>query len=103
MPADVNPGTPPTGPDDGSAPLLWRDPPVRVDDYVPALWVPLSRMLGAHQRLLTMAERLPAAAWLAPSEVDDWRRRDVLAHCASHGRQHHRPLVAVLAGQPLRD
>lgn len=94
---------PPESPPNESSPLVWRDPPVRIDDYAPALWVPLTQLMAVHQRLLTMAERLPESAWLAPSAVDGWRRRDVLAHCSSHGREHHRPLVAVLAGEPLRE
>ena len=85
----------------GSVHLLWLDPPVAAGDFAPAIWVPLTRLLAAHRRLLTMAQRLPERAWGAPSEIPGWRRRDVLAHLASHGAQHHRPLVAVLAGAPL--
>ena len=93
----------PADPPGPASPLLWRDPTVRADDYVPAIWVPITRMMAAHVRVLNMASRLPEAAWLAPSEVEGWRRRDVLAHISSHGRQHHRPLVAVLAGAPLHE
>jgi hypothetical protein len=96
------------GPSPGSAcgdsvHLLWNDPPVPAAAYVPAIWVPLTRLLAAHRRLFTMAERLPAASWDAPSAVDGWSRRDVLAHLSAHGAQHHRPLAAVLAGAPLAD
>ena len=87
----------------GSVHLLWLDPPVAAGDYAPAIWVPLTRLLAAHRRVLSMAQRLPEQAWAAPSEIAGWRRRDVLAHLASHGAQHHRPLVAVLAGAPLTD
>ena len=87
----------------GSAHLLWLNPPVAAGDYAPAIWVPLTRLLAAHRRLLTMAQRLPERVWAAPSEIAGWRRRDVLAHLASQGAQHHRPLVAVLAGAPLTD
>ena len=85
------------------AQLIWRDPPVAAADYAPAIWVPLTRLLAAHRRLLTMAARLPEAAWATDSEIAGWRRRDVLAHVTSHGTQHHRPLVAVLAGAPLSE
>ena len=92
------------GSDEGSPPgLLWTDPPVTASDYAPAIWVPLKRLLAANRRLETMAARLPDAAWLAPSAAAGWRRRDVLAHLSSHGRQHHRPLLAVLAGTPLQE
>ena len=87
----------------GSVHLLWLDPPVAAGDYAPAIWTPLTRLLAAHRRVFTMARRLPAEAWEAPSAIDGWRRRDVLAHLASQGAQHHRPLVAVLAGAPLTD
>ncbi len=83
--------------------LLWHDPPVAAGDYAPAIWVPLTRLLAAHRRVLAMARRLPAGAWEAPSAIDGWSRRDVLAHLAAHGAQHHRPLAAALAGAPLTD
>lgn len=88
---------------DTPAQLLWRDPPVAAADYTPAIWVPLTRLLTAHRRLLTMADRLPEEAWQDESAAPGWRRRDVLLHLAAHGCQHHRPLVAVLAGDPLRE
>ena len=50
-----------------------------------------------------MADRLPGDAWRMESGAPGWSRRDVLTHLAAHGRQHHRPLVAVLAGAPLRE
>lgn len=83
------------------AQLLWRDPPVAAEDYAPAIWVPLTRLLAAHRRLLTMAELLPPSAWEEASEAPGWRRRDVLTHLASQGAQHHRPLRAVIAGEAL--
>ena len=82
--------------------LLWADPPVDAALYPPALWIPLNRLLAAQRRLQTLGERLPGAAWEAPSAAPGWRRRDVLSHLAAHGHQHHRPLRAVLAGAPLR-
>ena len=87
----------------GSVHLLWLDPPIAAGDFAPAIWVPLTRLLAAHRRVLSMAQRLPEQAWAASSEIPGWRRRDVLAHLASQGAQHHRPLVAVLAGAPLAD
>ncbi|MDE2638960.1 MAG: maleylpyruvate isomerase N-terminal domain-containing protein, partial [Chloroflexota bacterium] len=60
--------------------LLWHDPPVAAGDYAPAIWVPLTRLLAAHRRVLGMARRLPADVWAAPSAIDGWSRRDVLAH-----------------------
>ncbi len=85
-----------------SATLLSQDPPIRADDYVAALWVPVARLLSARRRVLSMAEKLPAAAWEEPSAVSGWRRKDVLAHLAAHEVQHHRSIKAILDGAPLR-
>ena len=83
--------------------LLRTDPPLPADDFAPALWVPLARMLRARRRLLTMAERLPASIWETPSRAPAWRRRDVLAHLAACDRRYHDALVATLNGAPLHE
>lgn len=84
-------------------PLLAQDPPVPADDYAPALWVPVARLLSARHSLRAMTEQLPRAVWEAPSACPGWSRRDLLAHLAAWEAQHHRALRAVLDGAPLHD
>ena len=84
-------------------PLLATDPPLPADDFVPALWVPLTRALRARRRLIQMVEVLPAEQWLRESAAPDWSRRDVLAHLAASDRRYHDVLNAVLNGSPLED
>ena len=84
-------------------PLLATDPPLPADDFVPALWVPLTRALRARRRLIQMVEVLPAAQWLQESAAPAWSRRDVLAHLAASDRRYHDVLNAVLNGSPLEE
>jgi uncharacterized protein (TIGR03083 family) len=84
-----------------SSQLLSQDPLVRADDYPPAAWVPIARLITARRRIQTMARQLPAAAWDAPSACPGWCRRDVLAHLVAWDDQHRRALDAVLADAPL--
>lgn len=84
-------------------PLLATDPPLPADDFIPALWVPLTRALRARRRLIQMVESLPAAQWLNPSAAPDWSRRDVLAHLAASDRRYHDVLIAALNGSPLEE
>ncbi len=81
--------------------LLAHDPAIPADDFAPAIWVPLSRLIAGRRRLRTMARQLPADAWDAPSACPGWRRRDVFAHIVSWDAQHLRSLDAVLQGHPL--
>ncbi len=85
----------------GDHQLISRDPDLRADDYLPALWVPLSRLTTARRRILTMVRQLPAPAWQAPSACPGWSRRDLLAHLVSWDAQHRRSLDAIRAGNPL--
>ena len=87
--------------DTGDRPLLATDPPLPADDFVPALWVPLTRALRARRRLIRMVETLPTAIWSMPSAAAQWSRRDVLAHLAASDRRYHDVLNAVLNGSPL--
>ena len=84
-------------------PLLATDPPLPADDFVPALWVPLTRALRARRRLIQMVEVLPAEQWLRESAAPQWSRRDVLAHLAASDRRYHDVLNAVLNGSPLEE
>lgn len=84
-------------------PLLATDPPLPADDFVPALWVPLTRALRARRRLIQMVEVLPFEQWLRESAAAGWSRRDVLAHLAASDRRYHDVLIAVLNGSPLED
>ncbi len=84
-------------------PLLATDPPLPADDFVPALWVPLTRALRARRRLIQMVETLPATQWLRESAAPDWSRRDVLAHLAASDRRYHDVLIAALNGSPLEE
>ena len=81
--------------------LIASDPEVRADDFLPALWVPLSRVIRARRRITTMFNRAPAAWWQGESACADWRRRDVLAHLVAWDGQHLRSLDAILAGGAL--
>ena len=89
--------------DTGDRPLLATDPPIPADDFVPALWVPLTRALRARRRLVQMVETLPLSAWLERSAAPSWSRRDVLAHVAASDRRVHDVLIAVLNGSPLEE
>lgn len=82
-------------------PLLTVDPPLYADDFVPSLWVPLTRAVRARRRLYTLGERLPAAIWDAPSAAPGWTRRDQLAHLTSCDRRYQDALIAVLNEAPL--
>ena len=84
-------------------PLLATDPPLPADDFVPALWVPLTRALRARRRLIQMVETLPRTVWLKASAAPAWSRRDVLAHLAASDRRYHDVLIAVLNGSPLEE
>lgn len=84
-------------------PLLATDPPLPADDFVPALWVPLTRALRARRRLIQMVEALPAPVWLKESAAPAWSRRDVLAHLAASDRRYHDVLNAVLNRSPLEE
>ena len=84
-------------------PLLATDPPLPADDFVPALWVPLTRALRARRRLIQMVEVLPAERWLQESAAPAWSRRDVLAHLTASDRRYHDVLIAVLNGSPLEE
>ena len=84
-------------------PLLATDPPLPADDFVPALWVPLTRALRARRRLLQMAELLPGPVWIKESAAPAWSRRDVLAHLAASDRRYHDVLIMVLNGSPLEN
>ena len=84
-------------------PLLATDPPLPADDFVPALWVPLTRALRARRRLIQMVESLPAPQWLKESAAPAWSRRDVLAHLTASDRRYHDALIAVLNGSPLEE
>ena len=84
-------------------PLLATDPPLPADDFVPALWVPLTRALRARRRLIQMVQVLPAERWLQESAASAWSRRDVLAHLAASDRRYHDVLNAVLNGSPLEE
>ena len=84
-------------------PLLATDPPLPADDFVPALWVPLTRALRARRRLIQMVESLPTEQWLKESAAPAWSRRDVLAHLTASDRRYHDVLIAVLNGSPLED
>jgi hypothetical protein len=84
-------------------PLLATDPPLPADDYVPALWVPLTRALRARRRLIQMVEVLPAEQWLRESAAPEWSRRDALAHLAASDRRYHDVLNAVLNGSPIEE
>lgn len=81
--------------------LLATDPPLPADDFVPALWVPLTRALRARRRLIQMVEALPGEQWLKESAAPAWSRRDVLAHLAAADRRYHDALIAALNGSPL--
>ena len=83
--------------------LLATDPPLPADDFVPALWVPLTRALRARRRLIQMAESLPSPVWLKESAAPAWSRRDVLAHLAASDRRYHDVLIAVLNSSPLEN
>ena len=87
----------------GGRPLLASDPPLPADDFVPALWVPLTRALRARRRLIQMVRTLPAEVWQQASSSADWSRRDVLAHLAASDRRYHDVLNAVLNGSPLEE
>ena len=82
-------------------PLLATQPPLPADDFVPALWVPLTRAVRARRRLIQMVESLPGPVWLKDSAARGWARRDVLAHLAATDRRYHDVLIAVLNGSPL--
>ena len=82
-------------------PLLSLDPPLYADDFLPALWVPLTRAVRARRRLLTLGERLPARSWLEPSAAPGWNRRDQLAHVAASDGRYHDALIAALNDRPL--
>ena len=84
-------------------PLLATDPPLPADDFVPAIWVPLTRAMRARRRLIQMVESLPEVAWLQASAASAWSRRDVLAHVAASDRRYHDVLNAVLNGSPLEE
>ncbi len=84
-------------------PLLATDPPLPADDFVPALWVPLTRALRARRRLIQMVEVLPTEQWLRESAAPAWSRRDVLAHLTASDRRYHDVLIAVLNGSPLEE
>ena len=84
-------------------PLLATDPPLPADDFVPALWVPLTRALRARRRLIQMVEVLPIEQWLRESAAPAWSRRDVLAHLTASDRRYHDVLIAVLNGSPLEE
>ena len=81
--------------------MLSTDPPLPADDFVPALWVPLTRALRARRRLIQMIEVLPSEQWLRESAAPAWSRRDVLAHLAASDRRYHDALIATLNGSPL--
>ena len=83
--------------------LLSADPALYADDFAPALWVPLKRAARARRRLYTLGERLPSAAWEAPSAAPGWSRRDQLAHLAASDRRYHDALIAALNGDPLTE
>ena len=84
-------------------PLLATEPPLPADDFVPALWVPLTRAVRARRRLIQMVESLPGPVWLKESAAPGWARRDVLAHLAATDRRYHDVLIAVLNGSPLEE
>ena len=84
-------------------PLLSLDPPLYADDFLPALWVPLTRAVRARRRLLTLGERLPARSWLEPSAAPGWNRRDQLAHVAASDGRYHDALIAALNDRPLTE
>ena len=88
-------------PESSSHQLIAQNPEIRADDYVPALWVPLSRLVTARRRLTTMIEQLPPAAWDAPSACPGWTRRDLLAHLVSWDAQYLNSLDAIRAGSPI--
>jgi uncharacterized protein (TIGR03083 family) len=105
-PSDQDAQSQPVGPsheepDSGTHQLIAQNPDIRADDYVPALWVPLSRLVSARRRLTTMIEQLPSAAWDAPSACPGWTRRDLLAHLVSWDAQHLNSLDAIRAGSPI--
>ena len=81
--------------------IIAQDPDIRADDYVPALWVPLSRLVTARRRLTTMRQQLPAPAWDAPSACPGWTRHDLLAHLVSWDAQYLHSLDAIPAGSPI--
>ena len=89
--------------DDDNPRLLAEKPRVRADDYLPALWIPVARLVAAQRRIETLAAKLPTDTWKADSALTGWSRKDVLAHMASHSAQHRRPLLAALDGEPLRE
>lgn len=84
-------------------PLLATDPPLPADDFVPALWVPITRALRARRRLIQMVDVLPAERWLQESAAPAWSRRDVLAHLAASDRRYHDVLNAALNGSPIEE
>ena len=84
-----------------SSTLLSQDPPLSADDFIAAIWVPIARLMSERRRILTMIERLSENDWNKPSAVDGWRRRDILAHLASHEVNHHRAIRAILDDHPL--
>ena len=84
-------------------PLLSTEPPLPADDFVPALWVPLTRAVRARRRLIQMVESLPGTVWLKESAAPGWTRRDVLAHLAASDRRYHDVMIAVLNGSPLEE
>ena len=84
-------------------PLLSLDPPLYADDFLPALWVPLTRAVRARRRLLTLGERLPARSWLEPSAAPGWNRRDQLAHVAASDGRYHDALIAASNDRPLTE
>ena len=84
-------------------PLLSLDPPLYADDFLPALWVPLTRAVRARRRLLTLGERLPARSWQEPSAAPGWNRRDQLAHVAASDWRYHDALTAAMNDRPLTE
>ena len=97
MPSSPGPQPRPSGA------MLSTNPPITADSYLPALWVPLGRLLRAGRRYTTLVARLPADTWDAPSACPGWRRSDVLAHVASDTVAAVRPARAVLAGAPMHE
>jgi uncharacterized protein (TIGR03083 family) len=88
-------------PDPPGPTLLSQDPPLPADDFIPALWVPIARLISERRRILTMIDQLPADAWIEPSALDGWTRRDILAHLASNEANHQRAIRAAIEDRPL--